>query len=401
MKSLFKKTTKPYYKYSQKTLLEDSLHILRTNINMVSMEKGLRTITVTSAEPAEGKTTLTMQLGMQYTHTHRRVLVVNGDGRAPTLERYLGIKAKAGLSDLVVKFFAEPITRGSVLNYGLVDLVLLIYFQGKTGFLTLKDYAGYTVNLYFEGGVLCDIQTPEGHLTQQVINSLTALQKIEEKDVIPFIERSKKVGLPFPSLLLEFGICSEPELKNLLRFELLGLFRELMEKKFIDFEFNDKSVPGYKRIADLFKDDPITLSENLKAIDYITSQLNQYIVPTNHKNLYCLPAGEMQMRLSELFTEGRLKKLLSVLFKHYDMIIFDSPPLSVGVEATILGSITDGTLMVVRSNYTHRQKIKKAIAQLKQAKANLLGVVLNGVSTRSRYGYEYKYIHSYGTKAET
>jgi capsular exopolysaccharide synthesis family protein len=60
-----------------------------------------RTIIVTSAGPAEGKTTITANLGAALAERGARVLVLSCDMRRPALGRFLGIPEEPGLADAI------------------------------------------------------------------------------------------------------------------------------------------------------------------------------------------------------------------------------------------------------------------------------------------------------------
>lgn len=77
------------------------------------------------------------------------------------------------------------------------------------------------------------------------------------------------------------------------------------------------------------------------------------------------------------------------LRSQYDLVIFDTPPVGGFVDAAELGSITDGTLFVLRENYTRREEAAEALEQLRKAGANVLGTVLNFCEHESNGYYDY------------
>jgi polysaccharide biosynthesis transport protein len=60
-------------------------------------------------------------------------------------------------------------------------------------------------------------------------------------------------------------------------------------------------------------------------------------------------------------------------------VIYDTPPLSVAADASLIASITDGVVLVVDSRRTRRKVATNAVAQLQRARANIFGVVVNRV----------------------
>ena len=69
---------------------------LRTNIQFLNMEKGIKTILVTSASPEEGKSTVLVNLAAALSEMGKRVVIIEADLRRPMLQKYLGITAAAG-----------------------------------------------------------------------------------------------------------------------------------------------------------------------------------------------------------------------------------------------------------------------------------------------------------------
>ena len=76
---------------------------LRTNV-MMSFDDGdavCRVIGVTSAQPSEGKSTVSLNLAYSLSELGKRVLLVDADMRRPSINTKLGIKLSPGLSNLL------------------------------------------------------------------------------------------------------------------------------------------------------------------------------------------------------------------------------------------------------------------------------------------------------------
>jgi DNA-binding CsgD family transcriptional regulator len=87
--------------------------------------------------------------------------------------------------------------------------------------------------------------------------------------------------------------------------------------------------------------------------------------------------------------------LIDELAQDADLVLVDSPPVLPVADATILASIVDGVVLVVKADRTRRQEMCDSMDNLRKVGANLLGVVLNGVSTRGDRYYQY-YGSEYG-----
>ena len=55
-------------------------------------------------------------------------------------------------------------------------------------------------------------------------------------------------------------------------------------------------------------------------------------------------------------------------------MIFDMPPVGTFVDAAILSTLVDATIMVVRPNLTKRSELMEAYEQLQKANAKVIGV---------------------------
>lgn len=75
---------------------------LRTNLHFLGVESPPRSIVVTSALPAEGKSTTTSNLAIALAQAREPVTVIDADFRHPQLSKYLGIKGGVGLSEVLI-----------------------------------------------------------------------------------------------------------------------------------------------------------------------------------------------------------------------------------------------------------------------------------------------------------
>ena len=78
--------------------LIDSLRIIRTNLRFLSLDKPLRSISIVSPEPYEGKTTVAINLAISLAQSGRRVLLVDADLRRPSIHQRLGLQNIDGLT---------------------------------------------------------------------------------------------------------------------------------------------------------------------------------------------------------------------------------------------------------------------------------------------------------------
>ncbi len=103
-----------------------------------------------------------------------------------------------------------------------------------------------------------------------------------------------------------------------------------------------------------------------------------------------IPTGTLPPNPAELLASTRMQALLEHLAGEYEMVIFDAPPLNVVTDAAILGSRTDGAVLVVRAGATDRAAVRFAFEQLDAVRARVLGCILNDMDVKreTHYGSE-------------
>jgi tyrosine-protein kinase Etk/Wzc len=121
---------------------------------------------------------------------------------------------------------------------------------------------------------------------------------------------------------------------------------------------------------------------------------------TRINGLTFIPTGRIPPNPSELLLHKRFTNCLSVLTPRYDHIIIDSPPILAVTDATIIGQMAGGTLMVLKSGEHPMREIDQAVKRLQQSGVNLRGLLFNDVSIQSqrygagKYSYQYSYKNS-------
>ena len=111
-------------------------------------------------------------------------------------------------------------------------------------------------------------------------------------------------------------------------------------------------------------------------------------------------AGRLRPRHTHLLFSDRMRYLLTSLTRHYDLVLIDTPPVTVGAEILHLSQLVDKAIYVVRWGHTPRDLALKGLRQLATIGAPIVGVVLSRVDTRRYRRYArtaYDYMHrAYG-----
>lgn len=101
-----------------------------------------------------------------------------------------------------------------------------------------------------------------------------------------------------------------------------------------------------------------------------------------------LPAGPPSRRASDLVGRG-LAEVLEEAGRAYDLVILDAPPLLGFSEPLQMAAGVDGVVIVVRAGETDRKGVRSVVTSLKRLRANIVGVVLNGVHKEMSDSYYY------------
>lgn len=95
--------------------------ILREQLRRLRTEAGLRTLAVTSAVKRDGKTTVAVNLSVALAlDSESKVLLIDGDLRAPSIHRYFSLSGASGLADYL----------GSTSSVGIQHLVVDTFLPG-------------------------------------------------------------------------------------------------------------------------------------------------------------------------------------------------------------------------------------------------------------------------------
>ncbi|MEA5557818.1 GumC family protein [Nodularia spumigena] len=112
-------------------------------------------------------------------------------------------------------------------------------------------------------------------------------------------------------------------------------------------------------------------------------------------NLDLLTAGTIPPNPAALLDSQRMHELVQQASQDYDCVIIDTPPLTFIADASIIGKMADGILLVARPGVVNSDAIRTTKALLKNSRLSVLGMVVNAISGDSGYYYNnYNYYHS-------
>ena len=146
--------------------------------------------------------------------------------------------------------------------------------------------------------------------------------------------------------------------------------------------------------------DPV--ERNLQA-QYFATLIQKTDIP----RLNVMTAGVSVSSPAELLNTLQMKALIEFISHsdNYDVVIFDTPPILVVTDSSIVANIAHAkVLLVIESGHTSRPTAVRAVQQLQTLSIPVVGIILNRLRAQDRdadYGYNYYYGYSrYGDDAQ-
>jgi polysaccharide biosynthesis transport protein len=122
--------------------------------------------------------------------------------------------------------------------------------------------------------------------------------------------------------------------------------------------------------------------------------------PYAYPDLDILSAGPSSRRVADRIGMV-LRSILDEAEREYDLVIIDSPPLLGFAEPLEIAALADSVIIVARAGRTNRSAVASVVEQLKRVRANIIGIVLNGVRadmSSQYYYYSPRYYSQYTSR---
>lgn len=111
------------------------------------------------------------------------------------------------------------------------------------------------------------------------------------------------------------------------------------------------------------------------------------IRPEAYPNLDIIFSGEIPPNPSEILSSERMQELIESSSERYDYILVDTPPVNVVTDACVVANLLDGVLLLVRQDRSKKDAVRQAVSNLQLTGANILGYILNGVTSEDSNYY--------------
>jgi capsular exopolysaccharide synthesis family protein len=127
--------------------------------------------------------------------------------------------------------------------------------------------------------------------------------------------------------------------------------------------------------------------------------LSEILINSEIEKLRIIQAGSSTRKSSELIRSRKMVELLQSLKELGDntYVVIDSPPIMAAADPTLLSTMVDGVILVIRAGYTSRESVQTAIKSIDRQK--IIGVIFNQLDVKpSTYFSEYYRYYQYYRK---
>lgn len=154
---------------------------------------------------------------------------------------------------------------GSLSEFGLADILQLVYFQHKTGVLTVQGKLD-RVRLLFNEGNIVGAESKKRDAASRLGRVLNRRGLISADDLHDAMQEQKKTGAKLGATLLKKGLVSLEDVKEVLEFQLSETVMQLFSWKDGKYSFMPQGVPVDKDVP-VVLDTQHFLMEGLRMLD--------------------------------------------------------------------------------------------------------------------------------------
>ncbi len=154
---------------------------------------------------------------------------------------------------------------GSIKEFGLADILQLIYYQKKTGMLLIEGPID-RVKVYFNEGNVVTIKSARRPEDNRLGRILLKKEIITEKDLAEVLEEQKNTGGRLGAILIKRGLVTREALTEIIERQIIDQIVHLFSWKEGTYEFLPQGVPVDKDIG-ISLDTQHILMEGLRIVD--------------------------------------------------------------------------------------------------------------------------------------
>lgn len=355
------------------------------------LQRGLKTLVVTSSGAGEGKSTVTAGLGRALARPGRlSVCIVDTDRYRPTLHRLFSLENRRGLGELLKELYHLDIGKETPGQFGVGDWLEILEAQARSGELLVCD-AAQIFRLHFHKGRLRSIQMPSHDDGMRLGSLLVRSKRLTEEQREGALQLQRNTARPLGEVLLELGYVDRAGLSGVLTEQIRESLRRLLALRRPECSFTETAETYLPATSGQRAEAPLNdlvgervlekLAEYLKR-PFLSNQIPGFLMDTTLEKLKVLPSGSTPYSLLDEQYAQPFTRLLGRLGRMFDVVLLDSPPVALASPAELLAGLADGVIMVVKADGYDSEIVQQAKTQLERSKPNFLGVVLNQFDVR-------------------
>lgn len=184
--------------------------------------------------------------------------------------------------------------------------------------------------------------------------------------------------------VIAFTSCNENDGKTMVSLQIAKSFAELGKRVLVIDADMRKSVMAGRN----------TTAKNTSGLSEVLvgqCKLEECVCATQYPGLHLIFAGKYPPNPVELLSSNFFSSLLTEARRAYDYIIVDTPPLGLVIDAAVIATNCDGTVLVLGNAKVRASKAQDVLDQLKKSECRVLGVVRNRANSGKRGYYRKGY----------
>ena len=119
--------------------------------------------------------------------------------------------------------------------------------------------------------------------------------------------------------------------------------------------------------------------------------LRDAVTPIEGTGICLLSSRKGQHHAADQIGSPAMAAILQAAVSAFDLVIMDTPPMSLAPDAEALSAMVDASLLVVRQNMAMAPDLNDAAGALEKSRSHLLGCVLNNVYGAGSFAPAYHY----------
>lgn len=145
------------------------------------------------------------------------------------------------------------------------------------------------------------------------------------------------------------------------------------------------------RVHEIFKTD---MKNGFSTFLSGQADFDEVVKKTEIENLSIVSSGIHPPNPSELLASHKMAEFVAKARTEFDFILFDTPPVNIITDAVVLSAAADGIVIVIENGKTSRRALVYANRILESAKAKVIGIIFNKLSTHNDNYYYHSYYYS-------